>query len=55
MKRIIIEISKEEYEKALKEGAETLICRDVKDGYGFLSPTVFMRDRKYYLEYIRKS
>lgn len=53
MKRFSFEISKEEYEKALKEGADSIISDGIKMGYGVYGAKVTEVDGKYYLAYDR--
>ena len=49
------EISKEDYEKALKEGASSLVSDSIKMGYGLYGSSVSEVDGKYYLTYERGS
>ena len=49
------EISKEDYEKAKKEGPYSLIGDDIKMGYGAYGAQVHEIDGKYYLTYSRGS
>lgn len=50
---VIYEISKEEYDKALTEGPESIIGDAVKMGYGLYHSSVSEVDGKYYLSYTR--
>jgi predicted GH43/DUF377 family glycosyl hydrolase len=47
------EISQEDYEKALKEGAESIINPGIVMGYGVYNARVKEIDGKYYLSYTR--
>lgn len=47
------EISKEEYDKAQAEGAESLISSDIIIGYGVSCARVYEEDGKFYLTYWR--
>ena len=46
-------ISKEDYEKALKDGAYSLIGDYIKMGYGAYNAKVFESDGNYFLSYDR--
>lgn len=46
-------ISKEDYEKALKEGADSLISDAIKWGYGVYLAKVVEIDGQYWLRYSR--
>lgn len=50
---VCYEISKEEYEKALKEGAYCLINEAIIRGYGAYGARVNQIEGKYYLSYMR--
>lgn len=53
MKDVCYEISKEDYEKAQKEGAYSIIGEAILLGYGAYSAKVSQVDDKYYLSYKR--
>lgn len=53
MVNVNYEISKEEYEKAKNEGAESLIGESTKLGYGVYSASTYEKDGHYYLTYWR--
>ena len=53
MVRVAYEISKEEFDKAKAEGAESLIGDSIKMGYGVYSAEVTEADGHYYLTYER--
>ena len=46
-------IPKEEYEKALREGADSIIGDAIHMGYGVYGAKVFETDGKYWLTYDR--
>lgn len=46
-------ISKEKYEKALKDGADSIIGDAIHQGYGVYSAKVYKTDDNYYLTYER--
>ena len=46
-------ISKEKYEKALKDGADSIIGDAIHMGYGVYSSRVYKDDENYYLTYER--
>lgn len=50
-----VQISKEEYDKAVKNGAASIIGDAIKYGYGLYRSKVFEADGKYYLSYTRGS
>ena len=50
---VTYEITKEEFEKAQKEGADVLVGDDVKMGYGLYGARVKESEGKYYLSYSR--
>ncbi len=52
---VTYEISKEEYDKAIKEGPDSIISDSVHMGYGVYSSSVTESDGKYYLTYERGS
>lgn len=52
---VTYEISKEEYDKALTEGPESIIGDAVKMGYGVYRSSVSEADGKYFLTYTRGS
>ena len=52
---VMYEISKEQYEKTQKEGAESIIGYDVIMGYGCYGARTFEKGGKYYLSYSRGS
>ena len=49
MQSCTVKITKEEYEKAKKEGASVLIDDSIKMGYGLYGCSVEERDGEYYL------
>lgn len=51
--QVCYEISKEDYEKALKEGAYCLISEAIICGYGAYGAKVTEVEGKYYLSYSR--
>lgn len=51
MQRVDKEITKEEYEQALKEGADSLIPNWLFMSYGVYGSEVYEKDGKYYLYY----
>lgn len=51
MQQVKYEISKENYEKAQKEGAYVLIPESIRMGYGAYCAEVKEEDGKYYLSY----
>ena len=51
--QVCYEISKEDYEKALKEGAYCLISESIICGYGAYGARVNQIEGKYYLSYMR--
>ena len=53
MKNVCYEISKEDYEKAQKEGACSIIGEAILWGYGVYGAEVSQVDDKYYLSYKR--
>ena len=53
--RVNYEISKEDYEKALKEGPYSIIGEGIQMGYGAWGARVSQVDGKYYLSYTRGS
>ncbi len=52
-KRLSYRISKEEYDKALKEGAYSIIDDAIKMGYGVYGAEVTEVNGEYYLSYDR--
>jgi hypothetical protein len=55
MTTVTYEIPKEDYDKAQKEGAYSLIGDAIKMGYGVYGARVYGADGKYYLTYERGS
>ena len=53
MKHFSFQISKEDYEKALKEGPYSIINDGIKMGYGIYGAEVTEVDGQYYLAYDR--
>lgn len=53
MVRVAYEISKEEYDKAKAEGADSLICDSIKMGYGVYGAEVTEANGHFYLVYER--
>lgn len=53
MKRITIIISKEDYQKAIEHGADSIISDAIHRGYGVYSSKVYKTDDNYYLTYER--
>ncbi len=51
MKEVKWDITKEEFEKAKKEGAYSLIPDDIKNGYGAYRARVTEEDGAFYLEF----
>lgn len=51
MQSCTVKITKEEYEKAKKEGASVLIDDSIKMGYGLYGCSVEERDGEYYLHW----
>lgn len=52
---VTYEISKEDYDKAIKEGPDSIIGESIHMGYGVYSSSVTEADGKYYLTYERGS
>ena len=50
---VCYEISKEEYDKALEHGADSIISDAIHMGYGVYGANVKENDGKYYLTYSR--
>lgn len=46
-------ISKEKYEEAIENGADSIIGDAIHQGYGVYSAKVYMTDDNYYLTYER--
>ena len=53
MKRITIIISKEDYQKAIEHGADSIISDAIHRGYGVYSSKVYKTDDAYFLTYER--
>lgn len=53
MRKITNIISQEEYEKAMKDGAKSIIGDSIHQGYGVYSAKVYKTDDNYYLTYER--
>ena len=51
MKHITTEITKEEYDKAQKEGSDSLVPEYVVCGYGLYGSRVYEEDGKFYLKW----
>lgn len=52
---VVLEISKEEYDKARQDGARSIIGEAIICGYGVYGAKVFEANDKYYLSYSRGS
>ena len=50
---VTYKITKEDYEKALAEGADSIISNSIHMGYGVYSSKVYEVDGDYYLSYRR--
>lgn len=53
MVRVTYEISKDDYDKAIKEGADEIIGEHIHMSYGVYSSVVYESEGKYYLSYDR--
>lgn len=53
MRKITNIISQEEYEKAMKDGAKSIIGDSIKQGYGVYNAKVFKTEDAYLLTYER--
>ena len=51
--KVTYEISKEDYDKAIKEGPDSIISESVHMGYGVYGSSVTEADGRYYLTYQR--
>ena len=53
--KVCYPIEKEDYDKAIRDGADSLISQDIHMGYGVYGASVTEVDGKYYLSYTRGS
>lgn len=53
MVRVTYEIPKDDYDKAVKEGADSIIGEHIHMSYGVYGSAVYESEGKYYLSYTR--